>query len=433
MKTTYMIIAAIVVIVIIIGGAFAYISIATPAKTTPTPTPSPTATPAPTAKPTAAPTPTPEVIVETPVPTAVPTAAPTPTPTPVPLAAATLTGNGGTLVYPLMETWEYEYTTQVEPQISITYNAVGSGAGITDFITDGLGNFGESDAPMTAAQYAAVPSGQTCLTVPITASAVVPAYNLGEGASTPTLNFTGPILAEIFMGTITNWDDARLAAINPGTTLPNLPIICVHRADSSGTMFAFTDFLYDTSTAWATTVGAPSTSASIWPSIPGELEGTKNAGVATDIGENTGAIGPLEISYILENPGQTLIYYGAVENAAGNFIQATDTNIAATLAAGATNLPAGSASWTGVSIIDNTYKDATDTTIYPIVTMTYALIYEHQSNYAQGAALVNFFSWIVNSGQSLGISEGYVPLPANIVAIDNAALLLVTYNGTPIE
>ncbi len=231
MKTTYMIIAAIVVIVIIIGGAFAYISIATPAKTTPTPTPSPTATPASTAKPTAAPTPTPEVIVETPVPTAVPTAAPTPTPTPVPLAAATLTGNGGTLVYPLMETWEYEYTTQVEPQISITYNAVGSGAGITDFITDGLGNFGESDAPMTAAQYAAVPSGQTCLTVPITASAVVPAYNLGEGASTPTLNFTGPILAEIFMGTITNWNDARLAAINPGTTLPNLPIICVHRAD----------------------------------------------------------------------------------------------------------------------------------------------------------------------------------------------------------
>ncbi len=198
-------------------------------------------------------------------------------------------------------------------------------------------------------------------------------------------------------------------------------------------MFAFTDFLYDTSTAWATTVGAPSTSASIWPSVPGELEGTKNAGVATDIGENTGAIGPLEISYILENPGQTLIYYGAVENAAGNFIQATDTNIAATLAAGATNLPAGSASWTGVSIIDNTYKDATDTTIYPIVTMTYALIYEHQSNYAQGAALVNFFSWIVNSGQSLGISEGYVPLPANIVAIDNAALMLVTYNGTPIE
>jgi phosphate transport system substrate-binding protein len=356
------------------------------------------------------------------------------TSTPTKLAAATISGNGGTLVYPLMETWEDVYMTQVEPQISITYNAVGSGAGVTDFVVDGLGNFGESDAPMTAAQYAEVPSGQTVLTIPITASAIVPAYNLGEGSSTPTLNFTGPILAEIFMGNITNWDSSQLAAINPGTTLPNLPIICVHRADASGTMFAFTDFLYDTSSAWASTVGSPSTSASIWPVLLGELEGNKNAGVATDIGENVGAIGPLEISYILENPGQTLLYYGAVENAAGNFIKANDTNIAATLAAGAVaGLPAGNATWTGVSIIDNTYKDTTDTTIYPIVTMTYGLIYEHQTNYAQGAALVNFFSWIVNSGQSLGVSEGYVPLPHNIVAIDNATLLLATYNGTPIE
>jgi phosphate transport system substrate-binding protein len=197
-------------------------------------------------------------------------------------------------------------------------------------------------------------------------------------------------------------------------------------------MFAFTDFLSDTDSAWNTTVGE-STSPSVWPVLSGELEGTKNAGVATDIGENTGAIGPLEISYILENPGQTVLYYGAVQNAAGNFIQADNTNIAATLAAGATNLPAGNAKWTGVSIIDNTYKDTTDTTIYPIVTMTYGLIYQAQTNYAQGAALVNFFSWIVNSGQSLGVSEGYVPLPASIIALDNTSLQSVTYDGTPIE
>ncbi|HML01823.1 MAG TPA: phosphate ABC transporter substrate-binding protein PstS [Candidatus Bathyarchaeia archaeon] len=386
MKTTYIIAIAVIVIVFIIGSVFAYTYLTrSPASTT-------------TAK----------------------------------LAATSLTGNGGTLVYPLMLTWIAEYGN-VEPQISVTYNAVGSGAGVTDFVTDGLGNFGESDAPMTATQYAAVPSGQTCLTLPITASAVVPAYNLGEGASTPTLNFTGPILAEIFMGNITNWDDPALAAINPGTTLPNLPITCVHRADASGTMFAFTNFLYDTSSAWASHVGLPSTSASIWPPLPGELEGSKNAGVATDIGGTKGAIGPLEISYILENPGQTLLYYGTVENAAGNFILANDSSIAAALAAGAASLPAGNASWTGVSIINNTYKDTAATSIYPIVTMTYALIYEHQSDYAQGAALVNFFSWIVNSGQSLGVSEGYVPLPANIVAIDNATLLLVAHNGTPIE
>jgi phosphate transport system substrate-binding protein len=337
-----------------------------------------------------------------------------------------------------METWLVLYA-QAEPQISITYNAVGSGTGITDFVVDGLGNFGESDAPMTAAQYAEVPAGKTVCTIPIAASAVVPAYNLGEGSSTPTLNFTGPILAEIFNGTITNWDSSLLAAINPGITLPNLPIICVHRADSSGTMFAFTDYLYDEtldtgSNSWAAVVGPPSTSASIWPTLPGELEGTKNAGVATDIGETTGSIGPLEISYILENPGQTLIYYGNVENAAGNFIQATDTTIAATLSAGATaGLPAGNAVWTTVSIIDNTYKDTTNTNIYPIVTMTYALIYEQQTNYDQGAALVNFLSWIVNDGQNYGTSEGYVPLPANIVANANATLMLITYNGVAIE
>jgi phosphate transport system substrate-binding protein len=387
MKNTYIIALAVAVIVIVIGSVFAYEYLARPATSTPTK-----------------------------------------------LAAATISGNGGTLVYPLMITWISFYMAQVEPQISITYGGVGSGAGVTDFVVDGLGNFGESDAPMTAAQYAEVPSGKTVLTIPITASAVVPAYNLGEGSSTPTLNFTGPILAEIFMGNITNWDSPQLAAINPGTTLPNLSIICVHRSDASGTMFAFTDFLYDTSSAWNSTVGPPSTSASIWPVLPGELEGNKNAGVATYIGDDIGAIGPLEISYILENPGQTLLYYGAVENAAGNFIQANDTNIATTLAAGAAaGLPAGNATWTGVSIIDNTYKDTTDTTIYPIVTMTYGLIYEQQTNYAQGAALVNFFSWIVNSGQSSGVSEGYVPLPHNIVAIDNATLLLVTYNGTAIE
>jgi len=386
MKTSYIIALAIVVIVIIIGSVFAYMYLTKPSTSSKTTT----------------------------------------------LSAATLTGNGGTLVYPLMETWIAEYGN-LEPQISVTYNAVGSGAGVTDFITDGLGNFGESDAPLSSTQYAAVPSGQTCLTLPITASAVVPAYNLGEGSSTPTLNFTGPILAEIFMGKITNWDNSALAAINPGTTLPNLPIICVHRADSSGTMFAFTNFLYDTSSAWASAVGPASTSASIWPKLPGELEGTKNAGVATDIGETTGAIGPLEISYILENPGQTLIYYGKVENAAGNFVLASDTSIASALSAGATGLPAGSASWTGVSIIDNTYKDTSATAIYPIVTMTYALVYEHQSNHDQAAALVNFFSWIINSGQSLGVSEGYVSLPSNIVAIDNTTLHLITYNGTPIE
>jgi phosphate ABC transporter phosphate-binding protein len=349
------------------------------------------------------------------------------------LTAATLNGAGGTLVYPLMTVWQSVYGG-VEPQITVNYNPVGSGTGITDF-QDQIVDFGESDAPMTAAQYAALPSGKTALTIPISASAVVPAYNLklangsilGNG-----LNFTGTVLANIFLGNITTWNDTQIQSLNPTIPLPGTPITTVHRSDGSGTMFAFTDFLSEASPTWNTTVGK-STSPP-WPTTPLETAAPKNAGVAAAIAENNGAIGPLEIAYILENTGQTSLYYGRVQNAAGNFILANVTNIAAALQAGASSgLPAGNATWTNVSMVDNIYNDAAATNIYPIATLTYALVYEQQSSYTQGAALVNFTSWIVNLGQTDGEGLGYVPLPANIVAVDNATIKLITYDGTPIE
>ncbi len=401
MKTTYVIVAAIVVLIIIVGSVVAYSQLSKPSAT---PSPAPTSSP---------------------------TTAPVVTPTP--LSSATLDGAGGTLVYPLMTVWIPAYSA-VEPQITVNYNPVGSGTGITEF-QQTLVNFGETDAPMTTSQYSGLPSGSTAITIPITASAVVPAYNLplSNGSVCKNgLDFTGAVLANIFDGNITTWNDPQIQSLNPSIPLPSAPIICVHRSDGSGTMFAFTDFLFRESATWAAKVGPPSTSASIWPILPGELEGSKNAGVAADISENNDSIGPLEIAYILENPGQTSLYYGAVQNAAGNFILANVTNIAATLNAGGSMLPAGNAAWTTVSIIDNTYNDTTDTTIYPIVTLTYALVYQAQANYAQGAALVNFLSWVVNSGQELGTGLGYVPLSTNIVAIDNASLKLITYDGTPI-
>jgi phosphate ABC transporter phosphate-binding protein len=350
------------------------------------------------------------------------------------LAAATLNGAGSTLVYPLMTVWESVYAG-VEPQITVSYNPVGSGTGITDFQNQ-IVDFGGTDAPMTAAQYAALPSGKTALTIPISASAVVPAYNLklangsmcGNG-----LNFTGTVLANIFLGTITTWNDSQIQSLNPTIPLPDTPITTVHRSDGSGTMFAFTDFLSESSPTWNKTAGK-STSASIWPIIPLEIAAPKNAGVAAAIAGNNGAIGPLEIAYILENTGQTSVYYGTVQNAAGSFILANVTNIAAALQAGASSgLPAGNAAWTSVSMVDNVYNDTAATSIYPIVTLTYVLVYEQQSSYTQGAALVNFTSWIVNSGQTDGQGLGYVALPANIVAVDNATIKLITYNGTPIQ
>ena len=391
MKNTYIIIAAIVVIVIIIGGVFAYIYASAPTKKS-------TST----------------------------------------LAAATVNGAGGTLVYPLMTVWQGAYGS-AEPQITVNYNPVGSGTGITDF-TKQLEDFGESDAPMTAAQYAALPSGTTALTIPISASAVVPAYNVKLANGTVAQNglkFTGAVLADIFLGTITKWNDPKITALNPGIPLPDTLITTVHRSDGSGTMFAFTNFLYDSSSTWASQVGKPSTSPA-WPSAPAQIAAPKNAGVAAAISETNGAIGPLEIAYILENTGQTSLYYGTVQNAAGNYILATVTNIAAALQAGAAaGLPAGNAAWTSVSIVNNIFNDTAATTVYPIATLTYALVYQNQNynsrSYAESAATVNFLSWIVDSGQSLGKGLGYVPLPANIVSVDDATLKLITYNGTPIS
>ena len=433
-KTTYIIIAAIVAIVIIIGGVFAYISISTPAKpaATPTPTASPTAAPtaSPTAAPTAGPTATPEVIIETPVPTA------TPVPTTAPLASASILGEGGSLVNPLMQTWVSAYEL-LEPQIQVTYTPVGSGTGIT-LLQEKLTNFGESDVPLQASDISGLPSGTTALTIPISASAVIPAYNikLVNGTTCQSgLNFTGTVLANIFLGTVTTWNDPSITALQSPTVaaqLPDAAITVIHRADSSGTMYAFTDFLSQSSSTWATQVGT-----SKKPAWPVGLGYSLNSGVADGIIQNPDSIGPLEIAYALLNAGS--IYYGNVQNAAGNFITPSVTTAKAALTAGATGLPAsGSAmsAWSSVSIINNIFTDTAATTAYPITTMTYALVYENQ-NYAsvsaaQAAATVSFLYWIVNSGQSLGPAAGYVSLPANIIALDDANLNLVTYNGTPI-
>jgi phosphate transport system substrate-binding protein len=337
-------------------------------------------------------------------------------------ASVTLNGAGGTLIYPLMSAWIFAYT-QVEPNVKVNYASVGSGAGIQQ-ITKQTVDFGGSDAPLTATQYAALPSGTTLLTIPESASAVVPAYNLpgiGNG-----LKFTGSVLANIFLGNITMWNDPTIAALNPGTTLPDHAITVVHRSDGSGTMYAFTNYLSDASSQWASQVGK-STSVN-WPT---GLGGKGNEGVAGIISNTQYSIGPLEIAYEIIN--KNVISYGAVQNAAGNFILANLTNTAAAVQAGATGLPAGNAQWSNVSIIDNIYNNTAATDAYPISTLTYLLAYQQQTDQTKGTALVNFLWWLVNSAQSAGADLGYVPLPANVVAIDNTTINSITYNGQPLH
>jgi phosphate ABC transporter phosphate-binding protein len=346
------------------------------------------------------------------------------------LGSASIIGAGSTLVNPVMTSWIFGFTL-LQPNIQITYNPIGSGAGIAQ-ITAGTVNFGASDAPLTSTQYGALPSGSTLLTIPESASGVIPAYNIPGIASTTHLRFNGSVLAQIFLGNITMWNAPALAQLNPTVNLPADAITVVHRSDGSGTMYAFTNYLSDSSAHWAKFVG---TSTSVkWPVGIG-CKG--NAGVAGCIQNTQYSIGPLEIAYQIQNP--TLINYGSVENHAGNFILANLTNIALALKAGASaGLPAGNAAWTGFSIINNIYNDSADTQVYPITTFTYIMVYQDLSasyagtSQAQANGMVNFIWWVVNSGQNAGAGLGYPALPANVVSLDDTTLMSITYNGTPV-
>ncbi len=325
-------------------------------------------------------------------------------------------------MFPLTYYWTFAYH-QVQPGVQVNYNSVGSGAGITQ-ITQLLVNFGATDAPLTSKQYAALPG--TVVTIPESISAVVPGYNI-PGISNG-LRFTGDVLARIFLGNITTWNDAALVNLNPGIVLPSQPILVVHRSDGSGTMFAFTNFLSDSNAQWRNTPGLGTNTTITWPVGKG-CKG--NEGVAGCIENNQYSIGPIESAFAIANP--TLIQVGAVQNAAGNFITANQTTISATVQAGAqTGLPVGNATWTHVSIINNVFNDTSATNAYPITTFTYIVAYQQQTNQVAGQILTNFLWWAVNSGQQAGVNLGYIPLPASVVTLDNTTIKSMTYNGAQI-
>lgn len=342
--------------------------------------------------------------------------------------SGTLNMAGSTLVQPLMSSWTFAYT-QVQPSVQANYQSVGSGAGITDF-THQTVDIGASDAPMTSAQYAALPA--TALTIPESISAVVPAYNL-PGIKNG-VNFTGNVLAEIFLGTITQWNDPQLVALNHGVTLPAHAIQVVHRSDGSGTMYAFTNYLTDSNAQWKSQVGYSTN-----PAWPLGLGCKGNEGVAGCIENTQYSIGPLEIAYAIQNP--SLISWGQVKNAAGNFITATgcasasnctSSTIEAAVSAGASGLPAGNAQWTPVSIINNILNDTAAATAYPITTFTYLFIYQSQSNMNTAELAVGFIWWAVNHAQTAGVPLGYIPLASDVVTLDDTTLQSITYSGTSV-
>lgn len=318
-------------------------------------------------------------------------------PTPVDVGSGSLTGAGATFPAPFYQKAFFDYNAKY-PNVTVNYQSVGSGAGISQF-QKGTVDFGASDVPMGDADIAKVPGGASALVqVPTTLGVISIAYNL-SGVS--KLQLDGATLANIFLGHITKWNDSAITAINSGVALPSSAIQVVHRSDSSGTTYHFTDYLGKVSSEWKSNVGVAK--AVKWPAGIG---GSGNQGVAQAISTTSGALGYVELAYVVQT-GMTQAY---VKNAAGTFVQAS---VAGATAAAAQN---SSVSPTNFSITNELGNDS-----YPIAGFSWVILPTSVSDAGKGRALVYLFKWLVTDGQADGTSLQYaaLPKPVQTLALTN--------------
>ncbi len=316
-----------------------------------------------------------------------------------------LQGAGATFPNPLYQKWISEYG-KAHANVKIDYQSIGSGGGIKQIQARTV-DFGASDAPMTDAELKASPA--ELLHIPTVLGAVVITYNL-QGVTKP-LRFSPDVIADIFLGKITKWDDARIKADNPEATLPAVDISVVHRAESSGTSFVFTDDLSKVSADWKQKVGADK--APNWPVGQG---GKGNEGVTGQIKQQPNTIGYVELAYAAQNK----LPVALIKNASGNFVAATIDNVTAAAAASAGNTPDD----LRVSI-----TNASGATAYPISSYTYILVYKNQTDETKGKTVVDYLWWGIHDGESFAKDLLYAPLPAEIVKRAEAKINLITANG----
>lgn len=310
-----------------------------------------------------------------------------------PAAAQDLTGAGATFPYPMYSKWFNDYAAKAG--VKINYQSIGSGGGKRQ-ISEMTVDFGASDGPMTDEEMSKAKGG-AMLHIPTVMGGDVVVYNVPSVKG--QLKFTGDVLADIFLGKITKWNDPRIVALNKGAALPAQDILVVHRSDGSGTTYIWTDYLSAVSPAWA---NGPGKGTDVkWPV---GLGGKGNEGVAGQVQQLPGSIGYVELIYALQNK----ISYGLVKNAAGNFVRASTATITNAAAGIAKGLPANTDF--RVSIVNAPGKDA-----YPIASMTWLLVYKHQADAAKGKKLVGFLNWMLTDGQKEAPALDYAPLPAAIV------------------
>ena len=321
------------------------------------------------------------------------------------VAGATLTaqtvqinGAGATFPDPIYQKWFAEYN-KMHPTVQINYQAIGSGGGIKQ-VSSRTVFFGATDGPMTPEQLAAAPG--KILHFPTVLGGVVPIYNI-PGVTTE-LNFTGPLLADIFLGKITKWNDPAIAKVNAGVTLPNTDIVVVHRSDGSGTTYIFMDFLAKVSAEWKSKVGV--NTAVNWPTGVG---GKGSDGVTGQVKQTPGALGYVELTYALANK----ISFGSVQNSAGKFVRASTEAVTAAADAAAKQMPADFR----VSITNPPGDN-----VYPVSSFTWLLLYEDPQDKNQARTMVEFMKWALTDGQKFAPQMGYAPLPKAVVDLEMKAL-----------
>lgn len=312
-------------------------------------------------------------------------------------------GAGATFQYPLMSKWSAEYAAK-NPGVKINYQSIGSGGGIRQLIAKTV-HFGSTDSPMTEAQLTEAQS--EVLHIPVTLGAVAVVYNLPELKT--SINFTGEVLAKIFLQQITKWNDPSITALNPGITLPDREITVVHRSDGSGTTAIFTDFLSKISDEWKSRIGS-ATSVS-WP---GGIGAKGNEGVTGQVRQTPGSIGYVELTYALQNNLVT----AAIQNLNGKFVAPTTSAVSAAAA--------------GAVIPDDMRVSITNAggeNSYPISGFSWVIIYKNQTNCEIATPLLRFLWWGIHDGQKYAEPLHYAPLPLEVVTRAENMLKSVTCNG----
>lgn len=303
--------------------------------------------------------------------------------------AEEVTGSGSTFVFPILSRWAEDYRAQSSDKIS--YQPIGSSGGVMQ-VKSGMVDFGASDMPLASAELDQARLAQ----FPIVIGGVVAVVNIA-GIKPGQLHFTGPLLAGIFLGKVTNWSDPEIKALNPSVPLPDAKITVVHRSDGSGTTFNWVNYLSKVSPEWKAKVGdGPSVS---WPT---GVAANGNVGVATTVNRIKNSIGYVEYAYVFQNK----MSYGAIQNRAGKFVEPS----AATFQAAASG-----AEWKSAKDFYLVMTDAPGDAAYPIAATTFVMMAKAAKNAAHSKAALKFFQWTLTDGQQRARSLAYVPLPEPLV------------------